>query len=99
MFTKDQILARLRDNKEALRARGAVHAALCGSRARGDAAPGSDTDIMIDLDAEAHIGVFELVAIKRFIGNLLESPVDVVQRSALKPHVRPSAIASALDAF
>ena len=54
---------------------------------------------MIDLDPEAHIGVFELVAIKRFIGNLLESPVDVVQRSALKPHVRPSAIASALDAF
>ena len=28
MFTKDQILARLRDNKEALRARGVVHAAL-----------------------------------------------------------------------
>jgi predicted nucleotidyltransferase len=45
MFTKDQILARLRDNKEALRARGAVHAALCGSRARGDAGPGSDTEL------------------------------------------------------
>jgi len=36
---RDNIIARLRDNEAALRARGVSHAALFGSRARGDAAP------------------------------------------------------------
>jgi uncharacterized protein len=36
-----------------LRARGVTHAALFGSRARGDAREDSDTDIMIEIDPEA----------------------------------------------
>ena len=50
---REDILARLRANEEALRARGVTHAALFGSRARGDGRPGSDTDIMIDIDPNA----------------------------------------------
>ena len=53
---KQDIIARLRENEAALRARGVAHAALFGSRARGDARPDSDTDIMIEIDPTARIG-------------------------------------------
>ncbi len=43
-MNNQEILARLRENEPALRARGVRHAALCGSRARGDNRP--DSDIM-----------------------------------------------------
>ena len=37
------------------RAGGVTHAALFGSRARGDKRPDSDTDILIEVDPEARI--------------------------------------------
>ena len=66
-----------------------THAALFGSRARGDDRPESDTDIMIDIDPEAELSVYDYVGLKRYIASLLEGSVDVIDREALKPHVRP----------
>jgi predicted nucleotidyltransferase len=57
-----QILDRLRENERDLRERGVTHAALFGSRARGDNRPDSDIDIMIDIapdtiqDVYAYVG-------------------------------------------
>lgn len=100
-FTIDaqEIIARLRENEAALRARGVAHAALFGSRARGDARPDSDTDIMIEIDPDAPVGVWEYVAIKEYIASLFEGPVDVVDREGLKPYVRPAAATDAIYAF
>ena len=96
---KQDIIARLRENEAALKARGVAHAALFGSRARGDARPGSDTDIMIEIDPAARIGVYEYVGLKEYIASLFDGPVDVVNRAALKPYVRPAATADAIYAF
>jgi predicted nucleotidyltransferase len=96
---REDIIARLRENEAALRARGVTHAALFGSRARGDARPDSDTDIMIEIDPGARIGVWEYVGIKDFIAGLFEGPVDVVKRKTLKPYVRAAVIEDTIDAF
>jgi uncharacterized protein len=96
---REDIIARLRENEAALRARGVAHAALFGSRARGDARPDSDTDIMVEIDPEARIGVWDYVGIKDFITGLFDGPVDVVKRKTLKPYVRSSVIADAVYAF
>jgi uncharacterized protein len=72
---------------------------LFGSRARGDARPDSDTDIMVEIDPEARIGVWDYVGIKDFITGLFDGPVDVVKRKTLKPYVRSSVIADAVNAF
>ena len=97
-MNREQIIARLRENEAALRARGVAHAALFGSRARGDQRPDSDTDIMVEFDPAARITVFDYAGLKRDLAALFDGPVDVGNRAGLKPHVRPAA-ADAIYAF
>lgn len=98
-MNSEDILARLKENEAALRARGVAHAALFGSRARGDDRPGSDIDIMIDIDPDAHIGVFDYAGLKDYIAEFFDAPVDVVSREGLKSYIRPAATADAIYAF
>ena len=95
---REEILARLRENEAALRARGVAHAALFGSRARGDQRAESDTDLMIEFDPTARITVFDYAGLKRDLAALFDGPVDVVNRDGLKPYVKPAA-ADAIYAF
>jgi uncharacterized protein len=95
----EKILDRLRENEGALRARGVTHAALFGSQARGDDRPGSDTDIMIDIDPAADLSIYDYVGLKRYIASLFDGPVDVIDREGLKPHIRPAAESDSLYAF
>ncbi len=99
LMNRQDIIARLRENEAALRARGVTHAALFGSRARGDERPDSDTDIMIEIDPDAPVGVYEYVGIKEFIASLFEGRVDVVDCEGLKPYVRPAVTSDAIYAF
>jgi uncharacterized protein len=98
-MNRQDIIDRLRQNERALRARGVVHAALFGSRARGDNGPDSDIDIMIDIEPEADVSVYDYVGLKDYIASLFEGPVDVVNREGLKSYVRPAATADAVYAF
>jgi uncharacterized protein len=98
-MSADQIIAVLKRNEDALRARGVLHAALFGSRARGDHRSDSDTDIMIEVDPGADISIFDYVGLKEYISNLIGGRVDVVEKSQLKPYVAPSATADAIDVF
>lgn len=98
MNTKEA-LEILRRSEPALRARGVRRAALFGSVARGDNRPDSDIDIMIEIDPEAPIGVFDYVGLKEYIAGLFEVSVDVVSQENLKPYVRPAATTDAIYAF
>lgn len=99
-MTKQEVIAVLLQHRDELKSRGVQHAALFGSTARGEARPDSDLDILIDLDPSAEIDIFDYVGIRQFIANLLApETADVVDRAALKPHVRPSAENDAIYVF
>ncbi len=98
MKAKDA-LDTLRRSEAALRARGVVHAALFGSVARGENRPDSDIDILVEFDPAAHVTVFDYVGVKDFIAGLFAQPVDVIDREALKPHLRQPAVRDAVYAF
>ncbi len=96
---KDAIIARLRAGEAPLRARGVAHAALFGSRARGDNRPDSDIDIMIEMQPDVRIGLFQYVDIVHAIEDMFPLRVDVSNREAQKPHVRPTADRDAIYVF
>jgi len=96
---RDTIIARLRASETELRARGVAHAALFGSRARGDDRPDSDIDILVDIEPGAIDDVYAYAGLKLYIASLFDGPVDVIDREGLKSYVRPAATADALYAF
>jgi predicted nucleotidyltransferase len=98
MNTQDA-LAILRRYEDDLRARGVRRAALFGSVARGDNRSDSDIDIMIEIEPDARITVYDYAGLKEYIESLFDRPVDVVSRDSLKPYVRPAATADAIYAF
>ena len=89
----------LRRYESALRERGVMHAALFGSLARGDNRSDSDIDIMVEIDPDIRMTVFDYVDLKEYIADLFDGPVDVVNRDSLKSYVRPAATADAIYAF
>jgi uncharacterized protein len=95
----EDAIAILRQNAEALRARGVSHAALFGSVARGDAGPDSDVDILIELAPDAALDVFKYAGLKQYIAGLFPGPVDVVDRDALKPMLRSPVTKETIYAF
>jgi predicted nucleotidyltransferase len=99
MMNSQEALETLRRSETALRARGVRRAALFGSVARGENRPGSDIDIMVEIDPDAHITVFDYVGLKEYIAGLFDGPVDVVSRDSLKPYIHPTGTAGAIYAF
>lgn len=94
-----EALATLRRNEASLRARGIQHAALFGSVARDENTDRSDVDILIEFDPASRVTIFDYVRVKSYIASLFDAPVDVVDREALKPDIRPPAAADIVYAF
>lgn len=83
MKTKKEILQRLSACKLELESCFKVKTlAVFGSYARGDQGPDSDVDILVDVGPE--IGL-DFVTLAERLEALLELPVELVSRRALKP--------------
>ncbi len=96
---RDAIIARLREAEADLRAHGVMRAALFGSVARNEQTPDSDIDILVDLDGEIVRTMFDYAGLKDYVASLFPQPVDVIDRNALKPRLRPRVAADAIYAF
>jgi predicted nucleotidyltransferase len=99
MIDRDEALRILRRHKARLRARGIRCAAIFGSVSRGEARPGSDLDIMIEIDRPERLTAFDLVAIKQAVAELFPMAVDVVDASALKRGIGRTAKREAVYVF
>ena len=86
MITLTQALDGLRRLAPELAARHVARIGVFGSLARGEAKPGSDIDILVELTADGDL--FDLVAVKNLLEQSFGSPVDVVPVGGLKPDVR-----------
>jgi uncharacterized protein len=92
-------LATLRRHENALRARGVAHAAVFGSVARGENRPYSDLDILVEFEPWAEGTIYEYMRFKEYVASLFQGPIDVIDRAALKPHLRAPSARDAIYAF
>jgi len=98
-ITLQKALAILRANEPRLRAKGVVHAAIFGSLARGEARSDSDVDVMVDLDPDRRLSLFDFASIRGDLEDMLRVRVDLSQAKALKRFVKEQAMSEKVDAF
>ncbi len=81
-----EALEMLAAHRDELRAMGVESLSLFGSVARDEAGPGSDVDVLIELNRS--IGLFQLAAIHLRLEEILGCKVDLATEGGMKPRYR-----------
>jgi len=92
-------LETLRAHETDLRRLGVAHAAVFGSVARGEGRAESDIDVLVELDENRPMGIFEYARLKLYINELFDGPSDVVNRRTLKPLIEANILRDTVHAF
>jgi predicted nucleotidyltransferase len=96
---RDEIIAKLKEAEQALRAHGAAALYLYGSHARDEAHPDSDVDVFIDKDPSRKFGFDEFMDIYLLLQERLGRDVDYGTREGLHPVLRPDIEREAVRVF
>jgi predicted nucleotidyltransferase len=87
METSDRVVAALQAHEPELRAAGVRSLSIFGSVARGEDHAGSDVDVVIRLDPDAHVGLVRLIALERRLTELLQRPVQLLPEPTDSPRL------------
>jgi predicted nucleotidyltransferase len=71
---------------------------LFGSVVHGEATPGSDVDILVEFESDAHVGLFEFARLQRRLSEILGAPVDLATPDALHKALRDRILKEAVRA-
>jgi predicted nucleotidyltransferase len=83
----ETIIGRLRELAPALKAEGVTKLFLFGSRARGDARPDSDLDILVETTSRAASPPFDLFKVMQLIEDTTGLQAQISMRELLKPRM------------
>jgi uncharacterized protein len=81
------IIAKLREIAPAIKAEGVTKLAVFGSRARGDARPDSDLDILVDTARHGELPAFDLFKVMHLIEDATGISTQISQRELLKQRI------------
>jgi uncharacterized protein len=97
------VLDRLKAHEAELRALGVRNLALFGSVARGEAAPGSDVDVVVRLGPGFSTGGFDhfgrLDELRRRLAEIVGREVDLIEEPVRKERLRREIEAARVHAF
>lgn len=79
----DKTAAILQENRTLLKDYHIKALYLFGSVVRGEDRPGSDVDILVEFQPDAHVGLFGLARLQRRLTEILGRPVDLTTPDAL----------------
>ena len=93
---RESILNTLSDHRHVLQKYGVKSIRLFGSFARGEAAPGSDVDLLVEFEPSAHVGLFEFIRLKNELSELLACEVDLATPNALHKTMKDEILREAI---
>jgi len=67
-----------------------------GSWARGEQTVLSDLDILVEFDPSRKVSLFDFVTLEQELSDYLGIPVDLVEKSAVKPALRQRILSEAV---
>ena len=86
-MTRDEILRKLEENREAIRGFGVRRLGIYGSYASDEHTKASDMDFLVEFENATFDNYFDL---KFFLEDLFGRPVDLVISDTIKPRIRTS---------
>ena len=83
----ETIIAKLRELAPVLKAQGVTSLSVFGSRARGDARPDSDLDVLVDTTATGESPPYDFFQVLHLIGEATGLRTQISVRELLKPRI------------
>src|SRR5256884_9843042 len=99
VITLEETLARLREIAPAIKAQGVTKLAVFGSRARGDARPDSDLDVLLDTTSRGESPPFDLFKVLHLIEDATGLRAQISMRDLLKPRIAERIADDLIEAF
>lgn len=97
--TRDEVVEKLRAQRDLFERFGVVSASLFGSVVRDEAKPMSDVDLMIAFAPGQPGGLFRYVELKHALEGVLGRPVDLITKGNVRPRLQARIMAECLPIF
>ena len=95
---REQVMTLLQNNRDVIRRFSVKNLYLFGSVARGESQEGSDIDILVEYEADARVGLFQFVRLRRELSKILGCEVDLATPDSLHKELRDDILREAVHA-
>jgi uncharacterized protein len=98
-MARDEIIAMIRKNAEAIKAEGVTKLAIFGSRVRGDNRADSDLDVLVEVAPDASFSILNLIGVQHIIEDATGLQAQATMRRSIPPRFAERIADDILEVF
>ncbi|MDN5005187.1 nucleotidyltransferase family protein [Bradyrhizobium sp. GCM10027634] len=98
-MTRDDVIAAIRRNADAIKSKGVSKLALFGSRAREDYRPDSDIDVLVEIEPDTSFSLLNLIDVEHIIEDATGLQAQATGRRSISPRFAQRIADDILEVF